>query len=281
MTKFAVTFLFALWPFLAWGQQRPTIVAAENFYADVIGQIAPPGTKIISVMTNPNQDPHLFEADPGTARAVSDASIVVYSGLDYDPWMEMLLSSTRPAHRRVIAVAELLHLKPGTNPHIWYDPLTMPVFARAIASAIGGDNQARLDRFLASLRPIDDKVAALQARFAGVPVTATEPVFGPMAAAIGLYMRNESFQMAVMNDTEPSVADTAAFERDLKTRRVRVLIYNSQATDSAAQYLRDTARSAKIPVVGVTETEPPGTTYQSWMLDQLNRLEGALSQPAS
>jgi zinc/manganese transport system substrate-binding protein len=282
MLKLFTASLLLLWPALASAQTAPvSIVAAENFYADVIEQIAPPGAKIVGVMSNPNQDPHLFEADPATARAVANASLVVYSGLDYDPWMQMLLSSTRPLHRRVIAVADLLHLPPGGNPHIWYDPLTMPAFAKAIAAALGPDNDARLAKFLASMQPIQDKVAAMRAKFAGLPVTATEPVFGPMAAAIGLTMRNEHFQLAVMNDTEPSAADTAAFERDLKTRRVRVLIYNSQATDSAAMRLRNIARSAKIPVIGVTETEPAGTTYQGWMLGQLNRLEIVLNQPAS
>jgi len=278
--------LLLLWtlvvPWQAQAQSaRVSVVAAENFYADVIGQIAPPGTKIFGVMSNPNQDPHLFEADPSTARAVTNASLVVYSGLDYDPWMEMLLTSFRPLHRQVINVAELLHLPPGGNPHIWYDPLTMPVLARAIAAALGPGNDARLAAFLASMQPIQDKVAELRAKFAGVPITATEPVFGLMAAAIGLDMRNERFQLAVMNDTEPSAADTAAFEHDLKTRRVRMLIYNSQATDSAAERLRSIARSAKIPVIGVTETEPAGTTYQAWMLRELNRVEWALSQPGS
>jgi zinc/manganese transport system substrate-binding protein len=282
MLKLLAAALLLLWPALASAQTAPaSIVAAENFYADVIAQIAPPGTKILGVMSNPNQDPHLFEADPATARAVSDASLVVYSGLDYDPWMQMLLSSTRPLHRQVISVADLLHLPSGGNPHIWYDPLTMPVFARAIADALGPGNDERLAKFLASMKPIEDKVAQMRAKFAGVPVTATEPVFGLMAAALGLAMRNERFQLAVMNDTEPSAADTAAFERDLKTRRVRVLIYNSQATDSAAKRLLDIAHRSKIPVIGVTETEPHGTTYQGWMLGQLNRLDIVLSQPAS
>ena len=54
--------------------------------------------------------------------------------------------------------------------------------------------------------------------YAGTPVTATEPVFGYMAAALGLTMLNQRFQLAVMNDTEPSARDVAAFEHDLRDR---------------------------------------------------------------
>lgn len=108
-------------------------------------------------------------------------------------------------------------------------------------------------------------------------MTATEPVFGDMAAALGLRMRNERFQRAVMNDTEPAASDVAAFEDDLRHHRVRLLVYNSQATDTAARRLLEIARESGIPVLGVTETEPADTPYQTWMLSQLDALDHALS----
>ena len=112
-------------------------------------------------------------------------------------------------------------------------------------------------------------------KFAGTPVTATEPVFGYMATALGFSMRNERFQLAVMNDTEPRASDVAAIDDDLRKHRVRVLFYNSQATDTAAQRLVKIAQQSKVPVVGVTETEPPGKTYQQWMTDQLDAVAQA------
>ena len=84
------------------------------------------------------------------------------------------------------------------------------------------DYDARLKTFLASLKPLNDKIAAIRAKFAGAPVTASEPVFGYMADALGLKMRNERFQLSIMNDTEPSARDVAAFEQDLKDHKVRV-----------------------------------------------------------
>ena len=102
-----------------------------------------------------------------------------------------------------------------------------------------------------------------------------------MAAALGLKMLNQRFQLAVMNDTEPSARDVAAFEHDLRGRAVRVLLYNSQASDNAARRLVRIAGQSHLPVVGVTETEPAGKTWQQWMLDQLDALDTALSKPAS
>ena len=76
-------------------------------------------------------------------------------------------------------------------------------------------------------------------------MTASEPVFGYMAEALGLNMRNEKFQLAVMNNTEPSVSYVAAFEDDLKGHKVRVMLFNAQASEPAVQRLVKIAEAEK------------------------------------
>jgi zinc/manganese transport system substrate-binding protein len=262
---------------------RIPIVAAENFYGDVVHQLGGNHVDVTSILSNPDQDPHLFEASPKTARALQHASIVVYNGADYDPWMAKLLAASKNAKRTTIVAADLAGKKSGDNPHLWYDPATMPTVARAVSAALvqadpshKADYAANLAKFLESLKPIGDKVAALHARYAGVPVTATEPVFGYMSDAIGLDMRNQRFQLAAQNDTEASASDIAAFERDLRDKRVRVLIYNSQATEALTKRMLKLARESHVPTVSVTETQPAGKTFQQWMLAQLDALSVSL-----
>ncbi|HDR8861508.1 TPA: metal ABC transporter solute-binding protein [Burkholderia territorii] len=260
------------------------VVAAENFYGDVVSQIGGRHVAVTSILSNPDQDPHLFEASPKTARALQHAQVVIYNGADYDPWMVKLLGASKQAKRATIVVADLVGKKAGDNPHLWYDPATMPTAARAIAAELGradpankADYDANLQKFVASLKPIDDKVAALRAQYKGVPVTATEPVFGYMSDAIGLDMRNQRFQLATMNDTEASAQDVAAFENDLRKKQVRVLIYNSQAEAPMTKRLLKIAREGGVPSVSVTETQPAGKTFQQWMAGQLDALAAALS----
>ncbi len=263
------------------------IVAAENFYGDVAGQIGGPDVSVTSILNNPDEDPHLFEVSPSVARSVSAASIVVYNGIGYDPWMEKLLTAARAPGRKAIVVADLAGRKPGDNPHIWYDPHTMPALAKALCAMLIADDPAgkagyeqRLARFTASLAPIEAHIDRLRRRLAGTPVTATEPVFGYMFAALGMRVRNGAFQLAVMNNTEPSASGTAAFETDLKTHRVKLLVYNSQASDPIAARMRDLATASGIPVVGASETEPPGKTYQQWMAGELDAVDRALPKRA-
>lgn len=266
----------------------PTIVAAENFYGDVASQLAGPGATVTSILSNPDQDPHMFEASASTARAIAGAGIVIRNGADYDPWMDKLLAAASSSHPVNIVAADLVHAAAGANPHLWYNPNTMLAVARAISAALTSADPAhgpayatRLAAFEAALAPVQARIATMEKRLAGTPVTATEPVFGYMAAALGLQMRNERFQVAVMNGTEPAISDVAAFEDDLRQHRVRLFIYNSQASDPAAVRLRDIAAEAHVPQIGVTETEPTGMTYQAWMASTLDALDHALGKPAS
>ncbi len=267
---------------------RIAVVAAENFYGDIARQIGGERVAVASIMNNPDQDPHLFETTPGIVRQIAGAQIAIVNGANYDPWMEKLLAAAPRPGRTVVTVADLIGKKAGDNPHLWYDPAAMPAVAKAMAAAFtkadsahAADYAARLAATLTSLDRIALRVAQMKAKHAGVAVTATEPVFGPMAAALGLTMRNQSFQLAMMNNTEPSARDVAAFENDLKERKVKALLYNSQVSEKLAERLLDIARQAKVPVVGVTETQPATMSFQDWMLDELDTLDKALNGPNS
>jgi zinc/manganese transport system substrate-binding protein len=279
----ALLALASIVPGTAYAAEKVKIIAAENFYGDLANQIGGDHVEVTSILSNPDDDPHLFESSPSTAKALSAAQIVVYNGADYDPWMDKLLAASKGEKRTTIVAAQLTGKKSGDNPHLWYDPATMPTVAKAVSQyleqadpAHKSDYDARLTAFLASMKPVDDKVADLKAHYKGVPVTATEPVFGYMADAIGLDVRNGRFQLAVMNDTEPSASDIAAFEKDLKERRVHVLIYNSQASDALTKRMLKVAQDSHVPSISVTETLPAGKTFQTWMSSQLDRLSAAL-----
>jgi len=259
------------------------IVAAENFYGDVARQIGGDRVVVSSILNNPDQDPHLFETTPAVVRKVADARIVIFNGANYDSWMQKLLDAVPRSGRTVISAAAIVGRRTGDNPHLWYDPVTMPAVAKALAEALGNTDPAhkaaydvQLQSFLASLRPLDQKIADMRAKYAGIAVAATEPVFGYMANALGLTVRNERFQMAVMNDTEPAARDLAAFESDLTKANVNLLLHNKQVMSSLTSRFIDVARRANVPVVGITETEPANTDYVHWMMGQLDELDQAL-----
>jgi zinc/manganese transport system substrate-binding protein len=276
-----VLFLFAVIPASAASLK---IVAAENFYGGVAQQIAGDDAQVTSILSNPNQDPHEFTTSAATAKAVADADIVIYSGISYDPWMDKLLGTKATHARAVIVVADLIGAKDGENPHIWYDPKTMPALGAKLVAVLSKLNAAQaatyqkhLDDFNAAMNPVVERIAAMKAASGGLTVTATEPVFGYMTNALGMKMLNYDFQIKIMNDADPTASETAAFEKSLTTKTAKILFYNSQVTDPTTERIRKIAEDAGIPIVGVTETQPPGEkSYVGWIQHELDSVQAAL-----
>lgn len=263
------------------------VLGAENFYADLLTQLGGDRVTVSSVLNDPNADPHEFEASAATAKLVADAKLVIVNGVGYDDFMDKLLAgSTRP-ERIVINVQDLLKKADDDNAHIWYDPKTMPAVADATVVALskldpGGAAyfSAQKATYLAALKPVDDKLAAMKAKYGGSSIAFTEPVAEYQTEAIGLKLLTpEGFMRAIEQAVDPAPADVAA-ERDLLTgKKVKVLLYNSQVTSPLTKDIQDLAVKNGIPVVGVAETIPSRyKTYQDWMLGQLADLEKALSK---
>lgn len=265
------------------GREKLKIVAAENFYGDVAGQIGGDLVEVTSVLSNPDQDPHLFEASPSVARSMAGAKIVVLNGLDYDPWADHLLAANPVAGRAVIVAGTVAGKVSGDNPHIWYDLNVMRKVASTIAEKlveIDPENAKTYNQnehnFEQSLVPISQQIGSISVHHKGTTVAATEPVFGYMFEAMGMDVRELNFQMSVMNDTEPSISDMAQFEKDLNTHVIKVLVYNGQATSPLADKMMALAQKQQIPIVAVSETEPGGKTYQVWMTDAVTAIAQAI-----
>lgn len=265
------------------GQQPVKIVAAENFYGQIAEQIGGKQVQVTSILKNPQQDPHLFSSTPSTAKAIAEANIIIYNGLDYDPWINNLIKNNQANVQYQINVGDLLQKKTGENPHIWYDPHTMLVLAKALhdkLQKLSPSNQGEFDQNLANFeknyQQLFQQMNAFRKQFANIPVIATEPVFNDMAKALGLEMFGQGFQLSIMNDTEPSVSDTKKFEDLLTQHQVKVLIYNNQTADPITERMKNIAQQAGIPIVGVTETEPENQNYFTWMSQAINDLSQAL-----
>jgi zinc/manganese transport system substrate-binding protein len=276
---FAILLLFPLILFA-----KPiTIVAAENFYGDIAQTIGGSHVKVISIMSNPNQDPHLFSATPSVAKAIAAADIIVYNGIGYDAWMQRLLTASKNHSQQIIVVADLLNKKMGDNPHIWYNPATMQHYAKKLTDILiekdpahAKDYQQQLSEFNQKDKIFSQYVNTLKQKIQHTAVIATEPVFNDMADALGLVMHGKDFQLSVMNDISPSPSQTKSFENDLRNKTVKVLIFNNQVSDPTTQRVQNIAKSMHIPTIGVSETEPAGKKYFEWMRGQLEDLEKAL-----
>src|SRR6201995_3158717 len=278
---------------LGTASQNGTIIAvgAESEYADVIAQVGGRYVQASAIMSNPNTDPHTFEASASTGRLVNAARLVVQNGLGYDTFMDTIEKAGPDSGRRTIVVQKLLGLPDSTpNPQLWYDPATMPKVADAIADNLAALQpshavyyKANAKTFTSSLQAWINAIGSFKQHYPGTPVATTEPVADYLLQALGADNKTPwAFQADVMNGTDPSAQDVA-IERSLFTKHeVTVFLYNQQVTDSLTECFIALAHANHIPVVGVYETMPePGYHYQSWMLAEVRALHNAVASPVS
>jgi zinc/manganese transport system substrate-binding protein len=266
-------------------------IGVENHYADVISQIGGKYLRTSAIETDPNTDPHTFEASPKVAAAIASAKLVVKNGLGYDSWADKILAAAPNANRKVIDVQHLLGLPDSTpNPHLWYDPKTMPAVAEAIATDLtsllprqAAYFRANVTKFDKSLKPWTDAIAAFKTSYGNTPIAVTEPVADYMLEAAGCNILTPySLQAAIMNGTDPSPQDVSTQNGLLTNREVKVFVYNQQVTDSLTQSFLNLAKKNGIAVVGVYETMPTGGfTYQSWMIAEVAALRKAVTDKVS
>src|SRR5271170_2855019 len=266
-------------------------VGAENEYADVISQVGGQYVQVSAIMSNPNTDPHTFEASPAVAREINAAQLIVQNGVAYDTFMSTIESAAGNSGSKVIDVQTLLGLPDSTaNPHLWYNPSTMPRVADAIAADLAAIQpahaayfKANAKSFVASLDSWNSAIAAFKKAYAGVPVATTEPVADYMLQAVGAdNLTPWTFQADIMNGVDPSPQDVAAQKALFTDHKVKVFLYNQQVTDPLTESLITLANQNHIPVVGVYETMPvPGYDYQTWMLTEVQDLQKAVTDKVS
>jgi zinc/manganese transport system substrate-binding protein len=296
MRKAILGFLFVVLGAAACGGSTPTasngpiqVVAAQNFWGSLATQLGGSRANVQSIVTDPNADPHEYESNTNDARAIADANFVILNGAGYDNWANKLLAANPSSHRTVLVAADLFGKKAGDNPHLWYNPDYVIRMADQITTdykAIDSTDAAYFDQqraaFTTALKPYTQRLAEIKAKFSGVRVGATESIFVYMAAYLGLNLVSPpEFMDAVAEGNDPPAAAVIAFQSQITSKQVKVLVYNVQTATAVTTNIKHLAALADIPIVGVSETlQPESATFQDWQLAQLITLENALNASA-
>lgn len=265
------------------------VVASTDVYGDIATTIGGDAVHVTSLMTDPAQDPHSFEASAQNQLAVSKADVVIENGGGYDDYMQNLVKGAKNSGVKVLNVVDLSGKKPvdgELNEHVWYDFPTVQKFADALTDALSGADPSQKATFEKNAAALSEKLSALEATetqlkstYAGEGVAITEPVPLYLLDAIGLVNKTpEKFSEAIEeeNDVSPVVLkDTLQL---FSGHQVKLLAYNEQTTGAETEKVLAAAKAAGIPVVPVTETLPEGMRYIEWMSGNLDAVKGALAK---
>ena len=262
------------------------VVAAENFWGSIAAQLGGSKARVLSVVTDPNADPHEYETNTADARAFAEADFVILNGAGYDSWAQKLLDANPSSNRRVLTVADLVGKKAGDNPHFWYSPVFVVNVADQITAAYKSADAGDAEYFdhqraqlATAFKPYTDRVAAIRSKYQGTPIGATESIFVYMADALGLNLISPpAFMNAVAEGNDPPAQAVIQFQSQITNQQIRVLVYNLQTATAVTTDIKQLATAHSIAVIGVSETtQPASAPFQDWQLAQLIRLENALA----
>lgn len=277
------------------------VVASTNVYGDIVKRIGGDRVHVTSIISDPEQDPHTYQASTKTQLELSKAKIVVENGGGYDDFVDTMLKSANPDLTPINAVKVAGVTAPaggehgGTSrersasggEHVWYDFPGMDKLGRKIAAELGKADPGHAKTFTANakafghdLHGLETDTAKLKKAYAGKGVAITEPVPGYLLDAAGLRDRTpEDFSEAVEEgDDVPPRALQQTLALFGGSGKVAALVYNAQATGPQTEQVRKAAQKGGVPVVPVTETLPPGKTYVSWMRGNVDALGAALAK---
>src|SRR5208337_4048042 len=166
------------------------VVAGENFWGSLVSQLGGTHTQVLSIVTDPNADPHEYSSNTKDARAIADAAFVIVNGAGYDDWALKIIAASNTPNQKVLNVADLLGKKEGDNPHFWYSPSYVNTTVKAMYSDLvtidpaGAMYYAQQYAALnASLGVYNTRISTIRALFAGTKVASTESIFEYLAYA--------------------------------------------------------------------------------------------------
>lgn len=264
------------------------VVASTDVYGDIVRQIAGGRVRVTSVIDSSGDDPHSYEASTQDELALSKADIVVLNGGGYDDFMTSMLNASGNTSVTVVDVVKLSGVTTPVggelNEHVWYDFSRMRKLATRLVSVLSRAApasarvfEANAERFDAGLARLEAEVAKIRASHGGTGVAITEPVPLYLLEAMGLVNKTPpAFSEAIEDGTGVPVAVLKKTTDLFANGDVGLLVENSQTSGPETAQVVRAARSAGVPVVGVTETLPTGSDYLTWMRSNVDAIAEAL-----
>ena len=252
-----------------------SIVTTTNVYSDIAKNIVGKYGTATAIIDKSSVDPHDFDPTTADAKKVAQANIIVANGLGYDSWMNKLAKSVDK--KPVLVGEDLMGLKSGNNPHIWYN-LDMPTkYVEYLVKRLSKLDKKHAayfkengEKYLAKI----DKIKQLAQANKGdqKPVFVSEPVFDYALQEAGYKIGDKEFEEAIENGTDPSPKTINEMNNSIKQKKIAFFVNNTQASSSTVKSFVKLAKKNNVPVLNVRETIPNNTTYLAWMKENYQKL---------
>jgi manganese/iron transport system substrate-binding protein len=262
-------------------KQGLKVVASTTIVGDVVAQL---GGELIdlTVLFPPGTDPHTFEPRPQDIAAISDAEVVVISGLGLEESLQPALDANAKGvivHAsdgiQLLALAGDEHTgedHANSDPHTWTDPNNIIVWAENIATSLAEADpantqiyQAKAETYIASLWDLD---AWIRSEVARIPPERRKLVtdhlaFGYFADEYG-FEQTGALVGSFSTNASPSAQEIAALENTIRAQNVPAIFVGKTVSPALAeQVAQDTG--TKLVYVYTGSLSGPGDEADSYI----------------
>jgi zinc/manganese transport system substrate-binding protein len=305
MRGLLIALLLSLATLPAMAQEKLKVIASFSILADIVQQI---GGERLSVVTlvPAGGDSHVFQPSPADARAVAGADILIANGLNFETWLDRLVSASGFKGRRIVATESITPRKleshshdghnhgpapdaksgtPQHDPHVWHDLQRMQTYVANIVAGLSKADPVHAEAYrqrgaayAAELKALD---AWATSEFDNVPRAYRKAItqhdaFGYLADR---YLITFMAPQGMNTESEASAESVAKLIRQIKRQRVQALFFENVVNPRLIEQI---AKEAKVTVGGRLYSDAlgaPGSDADTFLkLYRLNieRLVGAM-----
>ncbi|KAB7787609.1 metal ABC transporter solute-binding protein, Zn/Mn family [Bifidobacterium cebidarum] len=237
------------------------VVASINQWGSLAEDLGGEHVEVTNIMNKTNVEAHDYEPTSQDVARFHSAEVAIVNGADYDSWAAKAVQGTKAT---LVTAAETAGIKDGDNPHVWFSAKVRSSTADAITAAYQradpehkGD-YAKLNKdWHAKADKLESKIKETVALTKNLPYAATESVAAYLAE--DLEMKDSTpkgYAQASANESEPTPTDIKKFQDALKSGGIKMLVLNTQESNSTTEQITAAAKDADVPIVELTEQMP-------------------------
>ena len=287
----------------------PTLVTTTNVWGNVVQQIVGDNYEVVSLINDPAQDPHSYEATARDQLAIEGAELVIVNGGGYDDFGITLADVAGTEIFNIYELHEAAHAEEDHDDeaeaeehaeeehdhaeeghehshdgsdHLWYDAHVARHSMKLLVERLSELNpevadqlQANWDAFAADTKAIEARIEALANP--EVHYFEAHPMTALLMSALGFEnLTPEGFAEAEEAGLEPAVEDLATANDLIDGREISFIALNSQVTSQTMETLAKRAEANGIALLYFDELLPQDTSYQDWFNSVLDQIEAAV-----
>ncbi|MBT1174614.1 zinc ABC transporter substrate-binding protein [Bifidobacterium sp. LC6] len=237
------------------------VVASINQWGSVAADLGGEHVEVTNIMNKTNVEAHDYEPTSQDVAKFHSAQVAIVNGADYDSWATKAAQDTKA---ELVDAAETAGIKDGDNPHVWFSAKVRSSTADAITAAYQQadpehkDDYTKLNKdWHAKADALEAKIKEASAKTKNLPYAATESVAAYLADDLAMKDATpRGYAQASANESEPTPTDIKKFQDALKSGNIRMLVLNTQESNSTTEQIVKAAQSADVPTVELTEQMP-------------------------